>query len=158
MLNKPFHKMQQLKIDKRIAEELDGIKKLAAYLPTGKANALLNKCAKIGAYARKGQALIEAPQGSLFPREVHAGDINTNEDIAARYVARRAIFEAMKTRKVSLEDSARFRVSQMHTQISCIRREIEDKGLPWILCDEEVRRPDRRGYKRYWLIPKEDAV
>lgn len=150
--------MQQMKIDKRIAEELDGIKKLAAFLPAGKANALLNKCAKIGAYARKGQALIEAPQGSLFPREVHAGDINTNEDIAARYVARRAIFEAMKTRKVSLEDAARFRVSQMHTQISCIRREIEDKGLPWVLCDEEVRRPDRRGYKRYWLIPKEDAV
>lgn len=150
--------MQKMKIDKRIAAELDGIKKLAAFLPNGKANALLNKCAKIGAYARKGQALIEAPQGSLFPRETHAPEVSTNEDIAARYVARRAIFEAMKTRKVSLEDAERFRVSQMHTQIHCIRREIQDKQLPWVLCDEAVQRPGRRGYKRYWLIPKEDAV
>lgn len=150
--------MSNLKLEKRIAAELDGIKKLAAFLPNGKANALLNKCAKIGAYARKGQALIEAPQGSLFPRETHALEVSTNEDIAARYVARRAIFEAMKSRKVSLEDAERFRVSQMHTQIHCIRREIQDKQLPWVLCDEAVQRPGRRGYKRYWLIPKEDAV
>lgn len=150
--------MSNLKLEKRIAAELDGIKKLAAFLPNGKANALLNKCAKIGAYARKGQALIEAPQGSLFPREEHAGEVSTNEDIAARYVARRAIFEAMKSRKVSLEDAERFRISQMHTQIHCIRREIQDKQLPWVLCDEAVQRPGRRGYKRYWLIPKEDAV
>lgn len=150
--------MNHLKLEKRITAELDGIKKLAAFLPKGKANALLNKCAKIGAYARKGQALIEAPQGSLFPREVHAPEVSTNEDIAARYVARRAIFEAMKSRKVSLEDAERFRVSQMHTQIHCIRREIQDKRLPWVLCDEAVQRPGRRGYKRYWLIPKEDAV
>ena len=149
-----------LKLDKRIAEELEGIKKLAAFLPQGKANALLNKCEKIGSYARKGQALIEAPQGSLFPREVHAGDITTDADIAARYNARKAIFEAMKKgRRISLENSREFKVSQMHTQIHCIRQEIKDKDLPWVLCDELVRPdPSRRGYKRYWLVPKEDII
>ena len=146
-----------LKIEKRIAEELDGIRKMATLLPAGKANALLNKCGKIGNYARKAQAMVDAPVGCLFPRETHAGVIDTNEDIAARYNAKKAIFDAMtRGRRVSLENEAEFRTREMHTQICIIRREIREKNLPWILCDEEVRPdPARRGYKRYWLIPKE---
>lgn len=149
----------QLKIEKRIQEELDGIRKIAELLPPGKRNAVLNKCSAISGYARKAQAMVDAPVGCLFPRETHAGDINTNEDIAARYNAKKAIFEAMtRGRKVSLENEAEFRTREMHTQICVIRKEIEAKNLPWILCDEEVRPdPARRGYKRYWLIPKEDA-
>lgn len=61
--------MQQIKIEKRITEELEGLRKLAAFLPQGKANALLNKCAKIGSYAKKAQAMVDAPTGafSLLP-------------------------------------------------------------------------------------------
>lgn len=43
----------QLKIEKRIQEELEGIRKLAGLLPSGKANALLNKCSKIGLSYRR---------------------------------------------------------------------------------------------------------
>lgn len=149
----------QLKIEKRIREELDGIRKIAELLPQGKRNAVLNKCSNIYGYARKAQAIMDAPVGCLFPRETHAGDINTNEDIAARWNAKKAIFEAMtKGRKLSLENEEEFKTREMHTQICNIRKEIREKNLPWVLCDEEVRPdPKRRGYKRYWLIPKEEA-
>lgn len=148
---------QTIKLDKRISEELEGIKKLAQFLPPGKANALLNKCAKIGSYARKGQALIDAPVGCLFPQETHAGTIDTNEDIAARYNAKKAVFEAMcRGRRVSLENEDEFRTREMHTTICYIRKDIKRKNLPWILCDQEIRPdPSRRGYKQWWLIPKE---
>ena len=80
----------QMKLEKRISEELDGIKKLAAFLPNGKANALLNKCNKIGSYAKKGQAMIDAPQGALFPQATHANyDGRTQEDLAALENAKR---------------------------------------------------------------------
>ena len=77
--------MQQIKIEKRITEELDGIRKLAALLPPGKANALINKCNKISGYARKAQGMVDAPVGVLFPQPVHAGyDARTQEDMAAQ--------------------------------------------------------------------------
>lgn len=151
--------MQNLKFEKRIAEELAGLRKLAAYLPDGKARALLNKCDKISGYASKAQAMVDAPTGSLFPRPEAAPKYEpTQEDIAARYNAKKAIFQAlMAGRVISLENAAEFKVSQMHTQISCIRRDIEDKRLPWVLCAREKRPdPKRRGYNEYWLVPKED--
>ena len=152
--------MKTLKLEQKIAAELEGIRRLAVLLPPGKCRAILNRCDRIAILSRKGQAVIDAPVGCLFPRETHAGDIQTNEDIAARYIAKKAIFEAMtRGRKISLEDSREFKVSEMHTQIHCIRRDIERQDLPWVLCDEEVRPdPKRRGYKRYWLIPKEDTL
>lgn len=152
--------MKPLKIESKITEETASIRKIAALLPPGKGRALLNKLDKIDILAKKGQAVIDTPQGWLFPCETHAGVIDTNEDIAARYNAKKAIFDAMtRGRKVSLEDEEYFRTREMHTQICVIRKEIATKGLPWILCDEEVRPdPKRRGYKRYWLIPKEDTL
>lgn len=152
--------MKTLKLEKKIAAELEGIRRLAALLPPGKCRALLNKCDRLSIISRKGQALLDTPVGCLFPAETHAGDITTNEDVAGRYIAKKAIFEAMmRGRRVSLEDEDEFRTREMHTQIHCIRKEIEAKQLPWILCDEEVRPdPSRRGYKRYWLIPKEDTL
>ena len=151
--------MQNLMIEKRIAEEVAGLKKLVPYLPAGKARALLNKCDKISSYASKAQAMVDAPTGSLFPRPQAGPNYEpTQEDIAARYNAKKAIFQAlMAGRVISLENAAEFKVSQMHTQISTIRREIEDKRLPWVLCAREKRPdPKRRGYNEYWLIPKED--
>lgn len=152
--------MKTLKLEQKIAAELEGIRRLAALLPPGKCRALLNRCDRISIASKKGQAIIDTPVGCLFPVETHAGDITTNEDVAGRYIAKKAIFEAMtRGRKISLEDSREFKVSEMHTQIHCIRRDIERQDLPWVLCDEEVRPdPKRRGYKRYWLIPKEDTL
>lgn len=151
--------MQKMRFEKRILEEVDGLRKLAAFLPSGKANALLNKCDRITLLSRKAQALVDAPVGSLFPQPMAQRRYEpTNEDIKARYCARKAIFQAlMAGRVISLEDSAEFRVSQMHTQMAGIRREIQDKGLPYVLCAREKRPdPSRRGFNEYYLIPKDN--
>lgn len=151
--------MQKMKIDKRILAEVEGLRKLAALLPPGKGRALQNKCDTITTLARKAQALVDAPVGSLFPQPGQLPRYEaTNEDIAARYSARKAIFNALLAgRVISLEDAAEFRVSQMHTQMAGIRREIQDKGLPYVLCAREKRPdPSRRGFNEYYLIPKDD--
>ena len=151
--------MQTMKIDKRINEEVAGLRKLAAYLPAGKARALLNKCGKIERYASKAQAMVDAPTGSLFPSpEALPKYEPTNEDIAARESRNKAIFAALLAgRRISLENAAEFKVSQMHTQIAVIRRKIEDQRLPYTLCAQEKRPdPKRRGYNEYYLIPKDD--
>lgn len=151
--------MQQIKIEKRITEELEGLRKLAAFLPQGKANALLNKCAKIGSYAKKAQAMVDAPTGSLFPTPAQVPAYEpTNEDIAARWNAKKEVFKAlMGGRVISLEHSQEFKTAEMHTIMCNIRREIRDKNLPWVLCSREKRPdPKRRGYNEYYLIPKED--
>ena len=77
----------------------------------------------------------------------------TQRQIADRYIAKKAIFEAMMNgRKISFLDSAEFEVSEMHTQMHCIRQDIEDKKLPWVLKDEwmEFGKHGKR-CKRYWL-------
>lgn len=150
--------MQQIKIEKRITEELDGIRKLAALLPPGKANALINKCNKISGYARKAQGMVDAPVGVLFPRPVHADyDARTQEDMAAQAKCKEAVFQAMKAgRKISIDNSREFKVGEMHTVVCCIRKDIDRKDLPWIMCDEWVRLAGRRPFKNYWLIPKDE--
>ena len=126
--------MQQIKIEKRITEELDGIRKLAALLPPGKANALINKCNKISGYARKAQGMADAPVGVLFPRPVHADyDARTQEDMAAQAKCKEAVFQAMKAgRKISIDNSREFKVGEMHNVVCCIRKDIDRKDLPWI--------------------------
>ncbi len=149
---------KQLKIERRIAEELDGIRKLAELLPAGKARYLINRCGQIGIYARKAQAIADAKLRTIPAPKETAGDITTAEDIAARYNAKRAVFEAMcRGRRVSLENEDEFRTREMHTIICFIRKDIREKGLPWVLCDQEIRPdPTRRGYKQWWLIPKNE--
>ena len=148
-----------MKITKRIDEQLRDIRALVRELPAGKRNSVLNKCDKIAVIATKVESLvrgrIEEQQGDLFA-EQHAGNIETNSDIIAHYNAKQAVFEAMcRGRRVSLEDEDEFRTREMHTTICYIRKDIERKGLPWILCDREIRPdPSRRGYKQWWLIPK----
>lgn len=54
--------------------------------------------------------------------------------------------------------AAEFQVSQMHTAIAQIRRDIYHKHPDLILCDEWLRPDDgRRPYKQYWLVQKEGA-
>lgn len=146
----------QLKIEKRIQEELDGIRKIAELLPAGKRHAVLNKCSAIFGYARKAQAMVDA---SFRVKPTRAISTPTRISRPGGTPRRPSFFEAMtRGRKLSLENEEEFKTREMHTQMCIIRREIESKNLPWVLCDEEVRPdPKRRGYKRYWLIPKEDA-
>lgn len=77
----------------------------------------------------------------------------TQEQIIDRYNAKKAIFEAMcKGRKVSFLDSIEFEVSEFHTQICSIRKDIESKSLPWELKDRWISF-GRHGKKckEYWL-------
>ena len=80
-------------------------------------------------------------------------DKSTQKQIADRYIAKKAIFEAMvKGRRISFLDSAEFEVSEMHTQMHCIRQDIADKNLPYVLKDEwmEFGKHGKR-CKRYWI-------
>lgn len=146
--------MAYIKLDKRCEEELAGIRKIAEkYLPKGKALAVINKCNRITIHARKATAALERGQVQ------HANyDARTQEDIAAQYNAQKAVFAALLGgRKISLMDALEFRTAEMHTTIHYIRREIQDKNLPYELCDEWFRpMPDRRPFKRYWIVRKED--
>ena len=63
----------------------------------------------------------------------------TSGQIADRYIAKKAIFAAMEQgREISLLDSVEFEVSQMHTQISGIRKDIREKGLPYRMKDRWI--------------------
>ena len=145
--------MQNIKIEKRITEEVDAIRKMANLLPPGKGRALLNKCDRLEQLGRKAQAMADSPVGELFPRPVHADyDARTQDDIANQMRYKKAIYEAMLNgRKVSLKDAAEFRVSQMHTAISQIRDDINRLHPDQVLCDEWVRPDDGRPFKRYWI-------
>ena len=76
-----------------------------------------------------------------------------SKQIADRYIAKKAIFEAMtKGRKVSFLDSREFEVSEFHTQICGIRQDIEDKNLPWVLKDKWITFGKHgKRCKEYWL-------
>lgn len=80
----------------------------------------------------------------------------TQKQIADRYIAKKAIFEAMMNgRKISLFDSVEFEVSQMHTMMCFIRRDIANKNLPVVLKDEWMEFGTHgKKCKRYWLEAK----
>lgn len=82
--------------------------------------------------------------------------MQTQNQIADRYNAKRAIFNALKDgRHISFLDSKEFEVSEMHTQITFIRKEIRDKNLPYVLKDEWMTfGPYNKRCKRYWLESK----
>ena len=119
------------------------IKSLTSDLPQGKRNQISNRCDKISSTIKKMKIM-------------NTEDHQTQRQIADRYIAKKAIFEAMLGgRKISLLDSVEFEVSQMHTQISSIRKDIEDKNLPWVLKDEWMEFGNHgKKCKRYWLENK----
>lgn len=80
----------------------------------------------------------------------------THRQIVDRYNAKRAIFDAMVAgRHISLLDSQEFAVSQMHTTICFIRKDIQEKNLPYVMQDEWIQfgRYNKK-CKSYWLVPK----
>lgn len=82
----------------------------------------------------------------------------TPEQVQARYVAKRAIFDAMTGgRRITFLDSHEFRCSEMHTQMHCIRKDIEMLNLPYILhADWTTFGNSGKRCKVYWVEKKED--
>ena len=112
---------------------------LARDLPPGKRHQIMNRCSKINLLIRKSKDMTE--------------DNFTSQQIDDRYNAKKAIFEAMtKGRKVSFLDSREFEVSEFHTTICKIRKDIDSKSLPWELKDQWISfgRHGKR-CKEYWL-------
>ncbi len=153
--------MQQIKIEKRIAEELDGLRKLAAFLPSGKANSLLNKCARISKYASKAQAMVDAPVGSLFPKpHQEKFDARDNEDIASTYSQRKKMWAMLLAGKViSIEQADEINTRAFASRMSEIRSQIRDKNMPYVLCDKwEYPGGGKAKYKKYWIIDKPEGM
>lgn len=116
------------------------------------------KISRLRVYNYFSKLLVETQK--VLNRNSEPQDNNALHDqIAARHDANKRIFEALKAgRHISLENSSEFRVSEMHTQIHCIRARIERENLPYVLCDRWVHIGAlKRRVKEYWLEPKEEA-
>lgn len=126
----------------RLCREINDI---ASTLPVGKRNMIANRLGKIQMLHRK------------INKKMDTEIINqSNEQIAARYNAKKAILQAMiDGRTISFLDSSEFKVSEMHTQMHCIARDIEKKKLPYILRKEWFEFAPGKRAKRYSIIHKE---
>lgn len=121
----------------RLARE---IQEIAKGLAPGKRHQIQNRCSRISVLTRK-------------TKDMNTEDNFTSQQIADRYNAKKAVFEAMtQGRKVSFLDSREFEVSEMHTIICKIRKDIDSKSLPWELKDQWISfgRHGKR-CKEYWL-------
>lgn len=116
------------------------IQDLAKNLPPGKGHQIMNRCSKINLLIRKS-------------KDTNTEDNFTSQQIAERYNAKKAIFEAMcQGRKVSFLDSREFEVSEFHTTICQIRKDINSKSLPWDLKDRWITFGKHgKRCKEYWL-------
>ena len=116
------------------------IQTLAKDLPPGKRHQIENRCSKINVLIRKS-------------KDMNTEDNFTSQQIADRYNAKKAVFEAMcKGRKVSFLDQRKFGVSEFHTTICKIRQEIYFKSLPWDLKDRWITFGKHgKRCKEYWL-------
>lgn len=116
------------------------IQKLARDLPPGKGYQIANRCSKINLLIRKS-------------KDMNTEDNFTSQQIADRYNAKKAVFEAMcQGRKVSCLDSREFEVSEFHTTICKIRQDIDSKSLPWDLKDRWITFGKHgKRCKEYWL-------
>lgn len=116
------------------------IQALAKDLPPGKGHQIANRCSKINVIIKK-------------IKDMNTEDNFTSQQIADRYNAKKAVFEAMcQGRKVSCLDSREFEVSEFHTTICKIRQDIDSKSLPWNLKDRWITfGKHRKRCKEYWL-------
>ena len=116
------------------------IQTLAKDLPPGKGHQIANRCSKINVIIKKMKAM-------------NTEDNFTSQQIADRYNAKKAVFEAMcQGRRVSCLDSREFEVSEFHTTICKIRQDIDSKSLPWDLKDRWITFGKHgKRCKEYWL-------
>lgn len=148
--------MQTIKINKRLNERTEAMRRRiqrSRTMTDGEKNALLNGLNKITIWGAKASAQLERGR-----RRHAAYDARTQEDFAAQDKAKKAVFAAlMQGRRIDLTNASEFQLSQMHTTICRIRKDIDRKALPVTLCDEWIRPADgRRPYKRYWIEEKEE--
>lgn len=130
---RPKHKENILRLTREIQD-------LARDLPPGKGHQIMNRCSKISLTIRK-------------IKDMNTEDNFTSQQIADRYNAKKAVFEAMcQGRKVSFLDSREFEVSEFHTTICKIRQDIDSKSLPWDLKDRWITFGKHgKRCKEYWL-------
>ena len=116
------------------------IQTLAKDLPPGKGHQIANRCSKLNVIIKK-------------IKDMNTDDNFTSQQIADRYNAKKAVFEAMcQGRKVSCLDSREFEVSEFHTTICKIRQDIDSKSLPWDLKDRWITFGKHvKRCKEYWL-------
>ena len=120
----------------RLTEE---IRNIARDLPPGKRHQIINRCSKINVLTSKQNTYMDKHQ-------------QISRQIADRYNARKAIYEAMtKGIHITLEDSMEFAVSQMHTTICFIRKDLEKKSLPYVMKDRWTDSRNGKKIKEYWL-------
>lgn len=149
--------MTPINIEKRCKEETESIRNRvlkSKNMTIGEKNGILNRISALNRWAEK------VAKQQRTPHYRHANyDARTNDDIAAQARAKKAVFMAlMAGRHVDLTCSEEFQLSQFHTAISQIRRDIVRKHPNLELCDEWVRKGDgSRPYKSYWLEKKEDS-
>ena len=122
------------------------IQALAKDLPPGKGHQIANRCSKINVIIKK-------------TKDMNIEDNFTSQQIADRYNAKKAVFEAMcQGRKVSCLDSREFEVSEFHTTICKIRQDIDSKSLPWDLKDRWITFGKHgKRCKEYWLERRTQA-
>ena len=116
------------------------IQALAKDLPPGKGHQIANRCSKLNVIIKK-------------IKDMNTDDNFTSQQIADRYNAKKAVFEAMcQGRKVSCLDSREFEVSEFHTTICKIRQDIDSKSLPWDLKGRWITFGKHgKRCKEYWL-------
>lgn len=146
--------MNPINIKKRIDERTSALRRAAddPRLPAGIRLLIINNCDKLGMIAKKADKYVQT--GNYR----HAAyDARTQEDMAEQARHKKEVWNALLAyHRVSLHSN--FKTSEFHTIICKIRHEIEDKRLPFVLCDEWVRPDkDRRPYKEYWLEDKKEG-
>ena len=143
-----------MKYDIKIEDAVRQIRAAVKNLPKGDRLLIENRLSQISATSRKA-----IRRGAWKPDEPTSESYApTNAQIADRYNAKKAVMQAMiGGRKISFLDSREFGLSQMHTTMTVIRKDIEKKNLPYILCDEVFHFGEKnKPAKKYWIIPKEE--
>lgn len=127
--------MKSANYTKRIAEQTDRIRKIAATLPLGQRHTLLNACGTIELHTRR-QNYLPTPS-------------QQRDAIADRYNSTRAIVAALIAgRALSFRDAAEFHTSEFHTRIVEARHTIEDRYPEYAFRSTWA---DDGRYKIYWL-------
>lgn len=136
------------KYDENLVRIMREIQEAAQGLPPGKKHPIVNRCSKAIMIINKKSNRTMATEDNL-----------TSQPIADRKNAKMAIFEAMtKGRKITFLDSREFEVSEMHTTICNIRKDIEEKNLPYELKDKWITfGKHNKRCKEYWLERREQT-
>ena len=119
---------------------------MVASLPAGQRNRIENRLGKIKVLHNKSQ------------KTMNTETINqSNEQVAARYNARKAVFAALlQGRHLSQMDCREFQIEDMRTPVSHMKDKFEAEGK--VLNSQWIKTPKGRSIKEYWLTNRETEV